>query len=200
MQKPNNFDNTSDGSFTPIALGGHYMTIKKLEETQSKGRKPMVKIALDFIAPDAQAGYFTQAFKDDVRPDKKWPNSGMLYILTEDENGQCSRSFKRFITAVEKSNSGFVTQWGDNFGAQFKNKRLGGVFGIVEDEYNGKVTKKHQLRWVCNWDSVATASVPDPKLLPDTNVRVSSIPSASASVSQGGFINIPDGVDEEVPF
>jgi hypothetical protein len=176
------------------------MTIKKLEETQSKTGKPMVKIAIDFIAPDAQAGYFTQVFKDDVRPDKKWPNNGMLYILTEDEKGQCSRSFKRFITSVEKSNNGFVTQWGENFGAQFKGKRLGGVFGIVEDEYNGKVTKKHQLRWVCHWDNVATASVPEPKLLPDNNVRSSSAPSASAPVSQGGFVNIPDGVDEEVPF
>lgn len=200
MLKPNNYDNTSDGSFTPVELGGHYMIIKKLEEMQSKAGKPMLKVAIDFVSPDKQAGYFTQAFKDDVRPEKKWPNNGILYVLTEDKDGKCSRSFKRFITTVEKSNNGFTTKWGDNFGAQFKGKRLGGVFGIVEDEYNGKITKKRQLRWVCEWDAVEKASIPEPKLIENNNVVVSSAPDPSAPVSEGGFINIPEGVDEVVPF
>lgn len=197
MQKPNNFDKISDGSFTPVELGGHYMTIKKLEETQSKKGRPMIKVAIDFVEPDKQAGYFNQAFKDDVRPDKKWPNNGILYILTENEDGTCSRNFKRFITAVEKSNNGFTTKWGNNFGTQFKNKRLGGVYGIVEDEYNGKVTRKRQLRWVCEWDKVATAEVPAEKLLPNTNVTVSAAPTGPVN---DDFINVPEGSDEEVPF
>lgn len=196
MQKPNNFDNTSDGSFTPVELGGHYMIIKKLEEVESKSGKPMIKIALDFVDPDKQAGYFAKAFKDDVRPEKKWPNNGMLYILTEDNEGKCSRNFKRFITAVEKSNNGFVTAWGDNFGAQFKNKKLGGVYGIVEDEYNGKVTKKRQLRWVCEWDTVANARIPEEKLLPNANVTAPAAPAQTADP----FTIIPEGVDEEIPF
>lgn len=194
MQKPNGFEDVSDGSFTPVELGGHYMTIKKLEETQSKSGKPMIKVAFDFVAPDKQAGYFTQAFKDDVRPDKKWPNNGILYVLTEDEKGNCSRNFKRFITAVEKSNNGFTTKWGNDFADQFKGKRLGGVYGIVEDEYNGKISKKHQLRWVCEWDAVSSAKIPDAKLLPNTNVTSSATPSDSS------FINIPEGMDEEIPF
>ena len=198
MQKPNSFDTTPDGSFTPVELGGHYMTIKKLEESQSRSGKPMIKVALDFIAPDKQAGYFAQAFKDDVRPDKKWPNNGILYVLTEDNEGKCSRNFKRFITAVEKSNNGFETKWGNNFGDQFKGKKLGGVYGIVEDEYNGKITKKRQLRWVCEWDAVANAKIPDEKLLPNSNVRSSTAP-VSATGSDD-FINVPEGVDEEVPF
>lgn len=191
MQKPNNYETTSDGSFTPVDLGGHYMTIKKLEETESKSGKPMIRLAFDFVAPDRQAGYFAQAFKDDVRPDKKWPNNGMLYVLTEDENGNCSRNFKRFITAVEKSNDGFSVKWGSNFGDQFKGKRLGGVFGIVEDEYNGKTTKRHQLRWVCEWSAVSEAKVPDEKLLQNRNV---------VRTDSSGFMNIPDGSDEEIPF
>lgn len=193
MQKPNGYDTTADGSFTPIEVGGHYMTIKKLEETQSKSGRPMIKAAIDFMAPDKQAGYFTQAFKDDVRPDKKWPNAGILYILTEDNDGNCSRNFKRFITAVEKSNSGFVTKWGNDFGDQFKGKRLGGVYGIVEEEYNGKITKKRTLRWVCEWDAVANARVPEARLLPTTNV-------VKHDVDPHGFLDVPAGSDEELPF
>lgn len=195
MQKPNNYDNTPDGSFTPVELGGHYIIVKKLEETQSKSGKPMVKIMFDFCTPDKQEGYFMKSFKDDVRPEKKWPNNGTLYILTEDAEGKCSRNFKRFITAAEKSNNGFTVQWGDNFAGQFRDKKIGGVFGIVEDEYNGKVTKKRQLRWVCEWDAVATAKIPDEKLLQE---RPASTPAAETDPF--GFMSIPDNISEEVPF
>ncbi len=193
MQKPNNFDNTSTGDFTPIELGGHYMTIKQVNETTSKSGKPMIVVLFDFAKEDKQAGYFMESFRNDIRPEKKWPYSGTQYILTEDKDGNCSRNFKSFINSVEKSNNGFSTTWGEGFCAQFKNKKVGGVFGMVEDEYNGKVTKKHQLRWFCNWDKVANAAVPTPKLLPNTNKIVTTTDS-------DGFMTLPSGNDEEIPF
>lgn len=196
MQKPGNYENTSDGSFTPIELGGHYMIIRKLEEMQSRSGKTMIKVMFDFAEPDKQPGYFMRSFQEDIRPDKKWPNTGTLYVLTEDDKGNCSRSFKRFITSCEKSNPGFTCQWGDNFGAQFRNKRIGGVFGIVEDEYEGKVKKRHQLRWVCAWDAVSTAAVPEEKLLKNDN-KVEPEPNQNGT----GWMNIPEGAtDDGFPF
>jgi hypothetical protein len=195
MQKPNNFDNVSTGDFTPIELGGHYMTIKQVSETKSKSGKDMIVVLFDFAKEDKQSGYFMESFKNDIRPEKKWPYSGTQYIVTEDKDGNCSRSFKSFINAVEKSNNGFSTTWGEAFAAQFKNKRIGGVFGIVEDEYNGKTTKKHQLRWFCNWDKVESAREPEPKLLPNSN-RTVSAPQTDAD----GFMAFPADADEEIPF
>lgn len=193
MQKPNNFDNTSTGDFTPIELGGHYLTIKQVNETTSKSGKSMIVVLFDFAKEDKQAGYFMESFRNDIRPEKKWPYSGTQYILTEDRDGNCSRNFKSFINSVEKSNNGFSTVWGEGFCAQFKNKKVGGVFGEVEDEYNGKVTKKHQLRWFCNWEKVANAAVPAAKTLPNTNKTV-------AAPSSDGFMALPSGADEEIPF
>ena len=196
MNKPNNYDTTSSGDFTPIALGGHYMIIKKLEEGKSKAGKPMLTVYFDFTDPDRQKDYFMQSFKDDIRPDKKWPNTGTTYVLTEDQNGNCSRNFKRFITSVEKSNNGFEVKWGLDFADQFKNKRIGGVFGIVEEEYNGKVSRRHKLRWVCAWDAVESAKIPDAKLL--NGIGGGSSPAAA---DEGGFItDIPSWVNEEVPW
>ena len=88
----------------------------------------MIVVFFDFAPGDKQAGYFAELFKNDIRPDKKWSNQATQYILTEDENGDCSRSFKTFLTCVEHSNRGFTTQWGDNFGQQFKGKLVGGVY------------------------------------------------------------------------
>ena len=74
--------------------------IKQVEERTSRNGKPMIVVYFDFAPGDKQDGYFTEAFKNDIRPDKKWSNQATQYILTEDENGDCSRSFKTFLTWV----------------------------------------------------------------------------------------------------
>ena len=140
MKKPNNYEETQvQGEFTPVELGGHKLVIKQVEERMSRTNKPMIVVIFDFAPGDKQAGYFAEAFKNDIRPEKKWPNQATQYILTEDNEGNCSRSFKTFLTCVEHSNQGFTTQWGDNFGKQFKNKLVGGVFGIQMDYYEGRL-------------------------------------------------------------
>lgn len=200
MQKPNNYDNTqAQGEFTPVELGGHKLIIKQVNETTSKTGKPMIVVLFDFAPDDAQPGYFTEQFKNDIRPDKKWPNQATQYVLTEDENGDCSRSFKTFITCVEHSNNGFTTQWGNAFEKQFKNKRIGGVFGQQMDYYNGKGREKRVLRWFISLDKVADAQIPD---MSETQAYKNHINGyAPGSTPAGdGFMNIPDGIDEELPF
>lgn len=40
MKKPANYDNTqASGEFTPVELGGHFLIIRDVEETQSKMEK-----------------------------------------------------------------------------------------------------------------------------------------------------------------
>ncbi|MGE9941101.1 hypothetical protein ACQRBH_05960 [Bariatricus sp. SGI.161] len=200
MQKPNNYENTqAQGEFTPVDLGGHKLIIKQVNETTSKNGKPMIVILFDFAQDDIQPGYFTEQFKNDIRPDKKWPNQATQYILTEDENGDCSRSFKTFITCVEHSNSGFTTQWGDNFEKQFKNKKIGGVFGLQMDYYEGKEREKRVLRWFVSLDKVPDARIPDISETKAFKNHKSGYPEGATSAGDG-FMNIPDGIDEELPF
>ncbi len=195
MQKPNNYDETqAGGDFTPVELGGHHLVIKQVSEAKSKAGKNMIVVLFDFDQNDKQSGYFTEQFKNDIRPEKKWPNQATQYIVTEDADGKCSRSFKTFTTCVEHSNTGFTTQWGDNFGAQFKGKKIGGVFGIVEEEYNGERKKKRKLRWFTSSDKVADAQIPEEKLLASNGF---ANPSDAIGTD---FMNIPDGIDEELPF
>lgn len=200
MQKPNNYENTqAQGEFTPVELGGHKLIIKQVNETTSKNGKPMIVVLFDFAQDDIQPGYFTEQFKNDIRPDKKWPNQATQYILTEDENGDCSRSFKTFITCVEHSNSGFTTQWGDNFEKQFKNKKIGGVFGLQMDYYEGKEREKRVLRWFVSLDKVPDTRIPDISETKAFKNHKSGYPEGATSAGDG-FMNIPDGIDEELPF
>lgn len=195
MLKPNNFDNTkTSGDFTPIELGGHHIIIKNVEETTSKTGRPMIKVSFDFAKNDKQADYMSNEYKNDIRPDKKWPHAGTQYILSEDKDGKCSKSFKSFITAFESSNNCSAI-WGEKFAAQFKNKKIGGVFGEVENEYNGKTSMRHELRWFCADDKVDGAAIPAAKFLNGNNGGNSGSSTASAP-----DVNVPEGTDEEVPW
>lgn len=201
MRKPNNYEKTqASGDFTPIELGGHIMEIKEVLEMKSKNGKDMIKVSFDFAQGDIQAGYFTKQFKDDIRPDKKWPNAGTTYILTEDQDGNCSRSFKTFTTSVEKSNPGFNISWGDDFGACFKGKLVGGVFGLVHDYYDGRNLNKHQLRWFRSVDGVKDVYIPNETETKAYKESLSGSTSNYGSTGSDGFMDIPDGIDEELPF
>ena len=102
MNKPNSFDDVNaGGEYTPIITGGHHAVIVSVKEQKSSTGKDMVVVALDFAKNDAQAGYFKKQFDNDTRSDKKWPYQGVQYIVTEDTEGKCSRSFKGFITASD---------------------------------------------------------------------------------------------------
>lgn len=200
MQKPNNFDNTRPaGEFTPVELGGHYMIIKQVKEMQTQAGQPMIVVYFDFAQNDKQAGYFAEKFKNDIRPEKKWPNNGTEYIMVNDQDGNCSRNFKGFCSSVEKSNPGFQTQWGDGFADCFKNKMVGGVFGEVTDFYNEKEFTKHELRWFRSVDKIADAEIPKPtqtKQWKEWKEKTEGTPSPVGD----GFMNIPDSIDEELPF
>lgn len=192
MLKPKNFDNVSvGGDFIPVELGGHRMVIKTVGERQNRNGGDMIVVAFDFDGTDSQPDYFKKMFMDDVRPDKKWPINGTCYInVLDTRTNECSRNFKAFCTCVEDSNQGFKINWeAKDFGVQFKGLRIGGVFGAVENEYNGKVTKRHQLRWFTNYAKAKDAKIPNEKLL-NNYAKNNQVQNTASSV--------PD--DDDVPF
>lgn len=175
MQKPNAYDDVkAGGSYTPPMVGGHKMVIKQVSETKNKNNKDMIVILFDFDKTDAQPMFFSEEFKNDIRPEKKWPHGGTMYINVEDQStGECSKSFKSFITSFERSNNCDAI-WGDKFASQFKNKKIGGVFGEVENEWNGKTTMRHELRWFCEYSKADGATVPNPKYLANKTPKTDS--------------------------
>lgn len=193
MQKPNSFDEVvAGGEFTPIEVGGHHAVIVSVKEQKSSTGKDMVVVALDFAKNDKQAGYFKAQFDNDTRSDKKWPYQAVQYIVSEDAEGKCSKSFKGFITAFERSNN-ITTNWGDKFCDQFKNKKIGVVYGEVEEEYNGEIKTRRRIRWFCEDAKVDSAAIPEKKYL-------NSASATAATTTDTSFVNVPDSAAEEIPF
>lgn len=195
MQRPNDYDNVQPyGEFTPLKLGGHICKIMQVKETKSKAGRDMLEISLD-IAEGDQKDYFANLYRTDTRENKKW--GCVVYQLTRDNDGNTSRGFKTFITSVENSNPGFKAVWGDKFAACFKGKLIGGVFGreqYLKDGEKKFATKCVQFRSV---ESIrAGVEVPEDKLLPDTGYPSGYTPSPAGD----GFMNVPDGSVDELPF
>ena len=187
MIKPSNYEAVNTGDFTPVLPGGHHMIIKQVKEQQSRTGKPMLVVAVEFATEDRQPMYMSKLFESDIRPDKKWPRAGTIYVVSVDNNGQCSKNFKTFITSVERSNN-FTVNWtdGPSFTQQFVGKKVGGVYGRVESEYNGERRMRCEHRWFCEDSKADGVKVPEDKLLPQTNPAVPA-----------GFTEINT---EEVPF
>lgn len=133
MQKPQDFENVQAyAGFESLAPGGHMCKIMNIAETKSKAGRDMIVISLDTDKTDSQPEFFTQQFKNNQKPDKKWSNNAVVRQLVLDAEGNTNRGFKTFIEMIEKSNSGFKVQWGDNFATCFKGKLVGGIFGREE--------------------------------------------------------------------
>lgn len=201
MNKPGGYDETPvSGEYTPAEVGGHYCVIKQVSERKSSTGKDMIVVLIDFCAPDKQKDYFMESFKNDVREDKKWPFAGSKYIMVNDyqDPSKTSRQFKTFCSCVEKSNN-YEVKWdaGDAWGKQFIGKKIGAVYGLEENEYNGRTFMRSTLKWFCNVDAVKDAKVPEPKYI-DRN-RIATTPPASRP-DANGFINVPEGTEEDIPF
>lgn len=204
MNMPKNYEQTQTmGEKVEVQEGGHQLIIYEVSETMSKNNKPMIVVKFDFASGDTQAKLAETTYKDDISPEKKWPNFATSRILVENPDGNTSRNFKTFCTSVEHSNPGFKISWGDGFAACFKKKLVGAVFGPVENEYNGRTFVRNELRWFCAYDKAKEQKVPALKKLQGNN-NTASAPASSTGLNPDGtmaWMNIPEGVDDDgLPF
>ena len=202
MKKPDGYDEARvSGEFIQPDLGGHYCKIIQVSEAKTSSGKDQIVVLFDFCKPDKQEGMFSKMYANDDRPknEKKWPFTGSMYITVNDYNDprKTSSKFKTFCTCVEKSNN-YEIRWieGPEWAKQFKDKKIGAVYGEVENEYNGRVFMRNNPRWFCTWDSVKDQNTPKPKYL----AEIPDPARAQAPTGDDGFMNIPEGVEEEIPF
>lgn len=151
MIKPKDFD-TAQGftGFTPLEPGGHICKIMNVEETTSKkGNRPMIVISIDTDKTDKQPEFFTQQYKNNQKPDKKWSNNAVVRQLVYDADDNTNAGFKTFVDAIKASNPGFNENvlWGNEPINKFlKGKLIGGVFGR-EEYLNGYGESKFAVKF-----------------------------------------------------
>lgn len=197
MNKPNDYDNTrANGGYTPVELGGHTCVIKQVNERKNKNGGDMIVVLIDFDKQDKQSGYFMDSFNKDIRPEKKYPNDGTVYINVNNRDGNCSKQFKGFCDNFEKSNNVKINWTDSKWCDQFKNKKIGAVYGEVEEIYNGEIKTKHKLRWFCEYDKADKMETPRKvEVSDDEREKIEE-----QQIPKNGFTDAPTGISDELPF
>ena len=155
----------------------------------SKGQ--YLQIAYD-IAEGQYKDYFKGLYDAKKDENKKWSTYFFVNLPKDDgseKDGWTKRLFKTFTNALEDSNEGYHFDWDET---KFKNKLIGGLFHYEEYQRNdGKVGRSTKMRNACSVEKIRSGNfnLPEDKLL--------ATPAANTSAD---FMNIPDGITEEIPF
>ena len=173
------------GEFSSLPAGAYKCIIRNVEDFPDR---EYLKVTYDIAEGDFK-GYF-----DDIR--KKHPDWAWSGAYVKSYKQTALPMFKRFCSAVSKSNGNFVFD-GNTVNADEKTL-IGKHLGIVlaeEEYYSNSGDKKTRLfvNRECPVDMLGTVKVPDIKWLKED-------PTPNAGATATGFMNLPEGSADEVPF
>ena len=175
MKKIDNWEavKVSNG-YSRLPAGGYIVEIKDVKDVHEK---EYLEIYFDIVKGN-EKGYFQKQYDNDTRKDKKWPNAGILRRSYSDNSVSF---FKGFITAVEKSNSGYKWDWKES---SLKNKLLGVIIG--NEEYlnsNGQKRISSKVVSVRSTDIIKSGdfTIPELKTLDATKVSTNNGPNHQAT-------------------
>ena len=185
-----------------LPIGGYVLRIMEARElTYSWGS--VLKIDFD-ISEGEQKGFYQKDYDSQTQEDKKWKGSFRLNVPKDDGSEQDAWTKSRFKTviedAIEVSNAGYKWDWDET---KLKGKVVGGIFNNKEWEMDGDSGYKSGFFTNCkalvSVDKIKKNdfTIPGDDLIPD-NKRISKKPESTGSGD--GFMNIPDGGMDELPF
>ena len=197
MPLPTYNKNARRKSFETLPKGAYVVKIKNAKEEKWPSGDSVIRIAFD-IAEGEYKDFYQKQFDADTKEDKKWPFDAVfnLNVPTDDSKDYVWTEWNTFFADLEDSNNGFVF---DGDVKKLRGKLIGGKFRNEQSSYKGNVYDHTKLKWTCVAEDVRTGNagkMPKDKLVSGE----SGSGSAEAPVNGDGFMTVPDGVDEEVPF
>lgn len=199
IKKPQGYDEAAayTGESQQLPKGKYECIIKQVAVQESKNGNAQFVILFDILTGEHKDFYqkLFDAEKIQNPSSAKWKG-----VFKQNMDGKGLSWFKGIITSIERTNN-FTFQWdkGDNEKTLI-GKRFGGVFRRrqfeTEDGSRPIVTELFRIRSVAG---LAEAEVPEDELLPGGPVQ-RKVPDTASTVGDG-FMNIPDGIEDEgIPF
>lgn len=195
MKKRNSFNRENVYKETEkLPVGGYVVKIINAKEEEfSWGSR--LAIAFD-IEEGEHKGFYKRNFDNQQGEDKKWKGVFRLNIPKEDgseEDEWTQKKFNTSIVNIEDSNPGYFFDWDET---KLKGKIVGALFNNKEYEINGRTG------FFTNCHSLVTAeTIRSGKFTIPKDTLLQNRPAGSAPVEgNNGFMDIPKGVEEEIPF
>lgn len=176
-----------------LPIGGYVIKILdvKIEAGKNKYNDRLV-ISFD-IDEGEYKGFFKKNYNSQAQEDKKWKGTARLSIPFDNGSEDDMKTMNRFKTAlsrIEESNQGYHWNWDEN---TLKGKTAGAVFNNKEYDFNGSKGFFTNFYCFASTENIRSGKF---KIPADTLLKA----AASQAITADGFMNIPDGLEEELPF
>ena len=194
MKKLNGYEEAkaySDQGRLPV--GGYILKIMDVKY-QENDWGDVILLSFD-IEDGEHKGFFAANYKNQEQEDKKWKGTYRLRVPKDDgseEDNWAMRRFKTVIANFEESNPGFHWSWDEQM---LKGKVIGALFNNKEYEFNGR----HGFYTNCH-SIVAAEKIRSGNFKIPNDTFLKKDGAAMQKTDGDGFMNIPDGIDEELPF
>ena len=201
INKPQGYDEAAayTGEFSQLPAGLYVCEILGARMENYNGNERFV-MQFD-IAEGEYKGFYQKQYREEKLTNQNAKYRGMHRQFV---SGSSLPFYKGMMTSIEKSTPGYFFPWGrENNEKTLVGKKFGAVMGreqfLTDDGEKRFSTKIFQIR---SLEGLKNAKIPEDKLLEDSGNtgRVAASPAADPALAQDGFMNIPDGIDEELPF
>lgn len=200
IKKPSGYDEAPayTGESQQLPKGKYVCIVKQAVEKES-GNGIRQFVLLYDIAEGEYKDFYQKLFNTDKTQnpsEAKWRG-----VFRQSMDGKGTPWLKGAITSIERSNA-FTFPWDKKDNEKtLINKKFGGIFRRrqyeADDGRRPIVTELHQIR---SLSGLAEAEIPEDDLLPEGG-RPDPAKAAVPKVDSDGFVNIPEGADDEgIPF
>ena len=180
-----------------LPVGGYVLKILDVKY-QENSWGDVIILSFD-IEEGEHKGFYAANYRAQTQEDKKWKGTYRLRVPKDDGSEQDNWTMRRFKTVIsnfEESNQGYHWNWDEQ---TLKGKLIGALFNNKEYSFNGRegfFTNCHSLVTVEKIRS-GKFEIPADTLLKDKPAPKNM---TGAITDADGFMNIPDGIDEDLPF
>ena len=169
----------------------------KYEEGKG-GASNVLRVQFD-ITEGEYAGFFKKQYDENKSDDKKFKGQTTIYEPNDDGSERddwTKKTFASWTNALEDSNKGYTWDWDEK---KWKGKAIGIVFGETGTVIEGKEVVYTDARYPVSVEKVRSGKAGEAKFKAKNGYGEKKSYDSSAE-KETDFINIPDGIDEELPF
>jgi len=182
-----------------LPVGGYVVKIQdvRYEEGQN-GNSDRIVLAYD-IAEGEYQGFFKNQFEENTQEDKKWKGRALIYVPKDDGTEQdewTKTAFARWTNAFEDSNKDYVWDWDEK---KWKGKMIGLIYGEVGTAIEGKPIEYTECRFPESVENIRSGNYKIPNFKAKKGYD-EAVHNAENKPSVDSFVNVPDTIDEELPF
>lgn len=167
-------------------------------EPGKDGNSDMLKVQFD-VAEGEFAGIFKKAYDESTDDNKKFKGKTTIYLPKDDgseKDGWTKNTFAKWTNALEDSNEGYKWDWDEK---KWKGKLIGLVYGETGTLIEGKEVVYTECRFPVSVQTVRDGKAPEAKFKAKNGYGGTGNTTTNNGEATD-FMNIPDGLNEELPF